>query len=202
MFAAGRTGQLCWAPGCSETAHPQRRGGGHRHLCMNTSIQPSQQSHIQITPFGLFYYHDPAYITNAMLFILLKHLKQWFHTINLYCVKGNVLKWGPCLRAYVMDEEEVKRCIERKCFKVFCSGRFLFAAPGILLHNDELQDEFGCLTRPLHHHRVATVIQQVHSAPRQFLCNDCSSRDIHHLANVGQFSCLCRNETSSSIQEV
>lgn len=114
------------------------------------------------------------------------NIRQCFDTINpVYRLNGNVLKCGHVLYMHVTYIEDGKHCKGGKCFKVFLSGRFRFAIPGILLRDDELQDEFGCLTRPLHHHRVATVIEQVHPAPRQHLCNDCSSRYIHHLKAMG-----------------
>lgn len=70
---------------------------------------------------------------------------------------------------------------------IFGSGRFLCAAPRFLLQDDELQDEFGCPAGPLHHHRVSTLLQQVHPASRQHLRNDRGSRDIHHLGKYSTF---------------
>lgn len=63
-------------------------------------------------------------------------------------------------------KEHMKHCKRKKRLRVFSSGGFLHATSGILLQDDELQDEFCCPTRPLHHHRVAAVLQQVHSASR------------------------------------
>lgn len=57
----------------------------------------------------------------------------------------------------------------------------LGATPGVLLQDDELQDEFGCPTRPLHHHRVSAVFQNFHSAFGQHLFNDHGSGDIDYL---------------------
>lgn len=88
---------------------------------------------------------------------------------------------------YIRHKKEHKHCWRRKLTRVFCLGGFLHATPGILLQNYELQDEFCRPTRPLHHHRVATVFQQVHSASGQHLCNDWRSRDIHHLGKYGVF---------------
>lgn len=69
----------------------------------------------------------------------------------------------------------------REWFMVFSSGWFLCATPGILLWDDELQDQLGCPTRFLHHHRVPAALQYVHFASRQHICNDRSTGDIHHL---------------------
>lgn len=70
------------------------------------------------------------------------------------------------------------------------SRRLLCATPGILLQDYKLQDKFGCTTRLFHHHRVTTVVQQIHSATRHQLRNDCSSRDIHHLDKYAKIVCL------------
>lgn len=58
MFAAGRTGQLCSAPGCSKTAHRGRVKEGrrscctHTHLCKNTSTHTDKR----MGPFLLLVY--------------------------------------------------------------------------------------------------------------------------------------------------
>lgn len=73
----------------------------------------------------------------------------------------------------------VKHCSGVKLFIVLAG--LLGASPGILLQEDELQDQSGCPARPLHHHRVSAVFQNIHLALRQHLFNDHGSRDIHHL---------------------
>lgn len=104
---------------------------------------------------------------------------------------------GTCVHKHGPYKEDVKHDKRSKFLMVFCSGRLLCATPGILLHDYELQDEFGCATRPLHHHRVATVIQQLHPAPRHRLCYDCGPRDIHHLEKFGTYH-VCGDETELS----
>lgn len=75
-------------------------------------------------------------------------------------------------------------------FIPFVSAGFLYAPPGLLLQDDELQDEFGGPRRPLHHHGVSAVLQQVHSAAGQHLCNDRGSGDVHHLGQTQRSPCV------------
>lgn len=62
------------------------------------------------------------------------------------------------------------------------SGRLLCAAPGVLLWDDELQDEPGCPAGFLHGHRVAAVLQKIHFASRQRVCDDRGTGHVDHLS--------------------
>lgn len=64
----------------------------------------------------------------------------------------------------------------------FGSGWLLCAAPGILLCDDELQDEPGCPAGLLHGHRVAAVLQKVYLASRQHVCDDRGTGHVYHLS--------------------
>lgn len=84
-----------------------------------------------------------------------------------------------CTEGHVEHQNSVKQCSGVKLFIVLAG--LLGATPGVLLQDDELQDEFGCPARPLHHHRVSAVFQNVHSAFGQHLVNDHGSGDIDYL---------------------
>lgn len=85
-------------------------------------------------------------------------------------------------------------CVEHRDNEEHCRGVELFivlggllgAPPGVLLQDDELQDEPGRPPRPLHHHRVSAALQNVHPAFGQRLFDDHGSRDVHHLDTVAK----------------
>lgn len=57
------------------------------------------------------------------------------------------------------------------CAGIFCA----------LLRDDKIENEFGCLTWPLHHYRMATVIQQINTGAWKSLFERSCPRHIHNL---------------------